>query len=358
MRVTTGSLASDAKSLDALKQGAARDPQGAVTAAASQFEALFMQMVLKSMREAVPKSGMLEGAGSDVYQSMLDTQFAQALTGKPGGLGELIARQLSRNMAQPDGAAASKVPEVSDSGLARAVMAQAQAALQAQAASDAAAPGADPAAGPAWPGGAQVALAAVARARAVAAANAAPRSPTEAAAAAGASRVDAPDGAPSARTGSTPAAFVDRMWEAAAGVQRTTGVPAGFIVGQAALESGWGRHELRHSDGRSAHNLFGIKAGAGWRGDTVDSVTTEYVDGRPIRTVERFRAYGSYQEGFADWARLMSANPRYGGVLRAGDSVEGFARQLQQAGYATDPAYASKLTRTINQALALRRTDT
>jgi len=359
MRVTTGSLASDAKSLDALKQGAARDPQGAVSAAASQFEALFMQMVLKSMRDAVPKSGMLEGTGSDVYRSMLDTQFAQALSGRPGGLGELIARQLQRSMTGPDGAAAA-APEVSDSGLARAVMAQAQAALQvraqAQFAMSVPAPGAEPSAEPAWPSGAQVAVAAAARAKAAAVTDAIARGTAGPSGAAG--RPDATDGAPAARRSSAPAAFVDRMWEAAAGAQRVTGVPAGFIVGQAALESGWGRHELRHADGRSAHNLFGIKAGSGWRGDTVESMTTEYVDGRPIRTVERFRAYASYQDGFADWARLMSANPRYGGVLRSADSVEGFARQLQEAGYATDPEYANKLTRTINQAVALRRTDT
>jgi flagellar protein FlgJ len=160
------------------------------------------------------------------------------------------------------------------------------------------------------------------------------------------------------RAGGAPAGFVDRMWGAAAAAERETGVPAGFIVGQAALESGWGRQEIRHADGRSAHNLFGIKAGAGWKGATVDATTTEWVDGRPIRTVERFRAYGSYQEAFADWARLMSSNPRYAGVLQAGGDVATFARNLQKAGYATDPDYASKLTRTITQALQLRRTTT
>ena len=117
----SGSLASDARSLDALKTGAARDPKASIRQAASQFEALFMQMVMKSMRDAVPKSGMLEGTGSDTFQSMLDTQFAQGLTGKPGGLGELIAKQLMRNMppdaVAPGGAAA--MPKVSSAGLER-----------------------------------------------------------------------------------------------------------------------------------------------------------------------------------------------------------------------------------------------
>ena len=148
------------------------------------------------------------------------------------------------------------------------------------------------------------------------------------------------------------------MWGAAAAAERSTGVPAGFIVGQAALESGWGRQEIRHADGRSAHNLFGIKAGPGWRGASVETATTEYVDGRPVKSVERFRAYGSYDEAFGDWAKLMASNPRYAGVLQAGGNLESFARGLQRAGYATDPAYAAKLTRTIGQALSLRAAST
>ena len=101
MRVP-GSLASDVRSLDALKAGAAKDPKGAVRQAATQFEALFMQMVLKSMRDAVPRSGMLEGTGADVYKGMLDTQFAQAMAGRPGGLGELIANDPDGNAVRGD----------------------------------------------------------------------------------------------------------------------------------------------------------------------------------------------------------------------------------------------------------------
>jgi len=345
MRVTTASLASDVKSLDALRHGARRDPEGAVRTAASQFEALFMQMVLKSMRDAVPRSGMFDGPGADVYRSMLDTQFAQALSGRPGGLGELIARQLSRNLRAPEDGGAPGTPQVSVDGLQRALAA----ALRE-----------DDAAGPA---DAQTLegllpaarIAAVAQARAAASAASPAATSAVPSDARGAPVAEAPGGPGAARPGGPPAAFVERMWDAANHAQALTGVPAGFIVGQAALESGWGRQELRHPDGRTAHNLFGIKAGAGWRGDTVDATTTEYVDGRPVRSVERFRAYASYHEAFADWARLMSVNPRYAGVLRSGETAEGFARQLQQAGYATDPDYAGKLSRTINQALALRR---
>jgi len=347
----SGSLASDARSLDALKTGAARDPKASIRQAASQFEALFMQMVMKSMRDAVPKSGMLEGTGSDTFQSMLDTQFAQGLTGKPGGLGELIARQLMRNMppdaVAPGGAAAT--PKVSSAGLERNL-----AAFDARAANPRTSDAED-----IFPSGSQVAAAAAAAARARAM-----RAPSMQRDALSSMPMLGPDDPAAAakpapgKSGAAPAAFVDRMWGAASNAQRATGVPAGFIVGQAALESGWGRHELKYADGRTSFNLFGIKAGSGWKGATVDATTTEFVDGRMIKTVERFRAYGSYEEAFTDWSRLMASNPRYAGVLSAGGSVESFAKNMQRAGYATDPHYASKLTSTITQALALRRVTT
>jgi flagellar protein FlgJ len=347
------SLASDGRSLDALKSGAVRDPKGAVRQAATQFEALFMQMVLKSMRDSVPKSGMLEGTGSDVYQGLLDGQFAQAMTGRPGGLGDQIARQLMRSMKTGDPAAAAMPPEVSATGLARALLAsRPQAGGPARDTTDG-----RPDAGLA---GLQVAAAAAAGAAAARAAAEIRRDPASGMPIPGAGAVPgqaARAGAPAAGS-SAPSVFVGRMWNAAAAAAQATGVPAGFIVGQAALETGWGRQEIRHADGRSAHNLFGIKAGPGWRGATVDATTTEFVDGKAVRSVERFRAYGSYQEAFADWARLMAGNPRYASVIASGGSVETFARNMQQAGYATDPQYASKLTRTITQALSLRRVST
>jgi flagellar protein FlgJ len=258
-------LVSDSRSLDRLKSAAARDPKAAVRQAAGQFEALFMQMVLKSMRDAMPKSGLTDGPSHEMFTSMLDQQLAQSLAGRPGGLGEVIARQLSSRMA--------------------------------------ASPATEP-----------------------------------------------------VRTSSAPADFVRDMWPHAQQAERQTGVPASFAIGQAALESGWGHGEIRRADGAPSFNLFGIKAGPGWKGATVDVTTTEYAAGQPRKQVERFRAYGSYAEAFRDWAGLMQGNARYGQVLRTSSSVEGYARGMQQAGYATDPAYGAKLERTINQTIAIRRT--
>lgn len=142
--------------------------------------------------------------------------------------------------------------------------------------------------------------------------------------------------------------FINRLWPHAAEASQATGIPAQFILGQAALESGWGKRELRASDGTQSFNLFGIKAGRGWSGPVAEAVTTEYVNGVSQKTVEKFRAYRSYAEGFKDYANLLLNNSRYAAVLEQGRDAASFANGLQQAGYATDPLYADKLTRILN----------
>jgi flagellar protein FlgJ len=127
------------------------------------------------------------------------------------------------------------------------------------------------------------------------------------------------------------------------------------MVAQAAHESGWGRRQITNADGTSANNLFGIKAGAGWSGPVAEITTTEYVDGEARKVTAKFRAYASPAESFADYARLMKTSPRYSEVLENATSAQGFAQGLQRAGYATDPAYADKLTRVINTTLRMQR---
>ena len=138
-----------------------------------------------------------------------------------------------------------------------------------------------------------------------------------------------------------------RMKDHAVEASNATGIPAKFLLGQAALESGWGKHEIRAADGSKSFNLFGIKAGRNWNGPTVQVKTTEYVDGVPRKVLQKFRAYGSYAEAFQDYASLMQGNRRYAAVLKQTDSA-GFALGLQRAGYATDPKYADKLTSILN----------
>jgi flagellar protein FlgJ len=138
-------------------------------------------------------------------------------------------------------------------------------------------------------------------------------------------------------------AFVQNLLPHAQAASASTGIPARFMLGQAALETGWGKAEIRGADGQNSHNLFGIKAGGSWKGKTVDIVTTEYVNGKAQKQVESFRAYDSYADSFRDYANLLRGNARYQDVIAQGQDAVGFAQGLQQAGYATDPRYAQKL---------------
>jgi len=281
-----GALAGDARSLDALRNAASRDPKAAAHEAARQFEALFMQELLKSMRAAQVGDGLLDNEGSRMGTEMLDAQMAGSFAGRPGGLSQLIARQLERQMGS------HQVP------IAKPEVKPLQDQVQAEDAG-----------------------------RVV-------RSPERAA-----------------------AAFVQRHEQAAQAAERASGIPATFMLAQAGHESGWGRRELRRADGAPTHNLFGIKAGAAWRGAVAEVTTTEVVDGEPRRVVQRFRAYASAAESFADYAALMKTQ-RYRAVRAAGDDAQAFATGLQRAGYATDPHYADKLSGAIVTAQRLRDVNT
>jgi flagellar protein FlgJ len=278
----TAGLAGDAQSLAALRGRAATDPKAAVREVAKQFEALFMQELMKSMRAATLSSGMLENEGSKLGTDLLDQQFATQMTGLPGGLSEAITRQLERQMGMSPG----PIPLPVNKPL-----------------------------------------------------TLLPERPTR-----------IPD--------KSAAGFVQQHTQAAQAAERATGIPAAFMIGQAAHESGWGRREIHGAEGTPSHNLFGIKAGADWKGAVAETSTTEYVDGRAVKTVARFRAYASHAESFADFARLMKDSPRYQRVLAQGQDAGSFAAGLQRAGYATDPAYAEKLTRVINTTLRLQRAAT
>ena len=285
--VPTTALAGDVRGLDALRGRAAADPKGAVREAARQFEALFMNELLKSMRATTMDSGLMGGDGQGEGQmatGMLDQQFATQLTGMPGGLADAIARQLERQMGLTPG----PIPATRGANPVPAALGQ-------------------PADTPA-------------------------RIPERGA-----------------------AAFVQTHTRAAEAAEAATGIPAEFMVAQAAHESGWGRREINHADGTPSHNLFGIKAGGSWTGPVAEVTTTEYENGVARKVTAKFRAYASYAASFADYAQLMKHSPRYQGVLQAG-TAEQFAQGLQRAGYATDPNYADKLTRVINTTLRLQRT--
>lgn len=294
------SLAADAQSLGALKMEAGKNTPAAIKETAKQFESLFMRELMKSMREATMKSGMLDSPGSNLGTDLLDQQFAVQMSGQPGGLADTIAAQLSRQMA-------GRTAEVT-------------AAAQ-------------------RPGTPDANAAATATGKVTAA---------------------APAGAPSiTKTTRAPTEsqsnFVKQHAQVASDIEKNTGIPAGFMLGQAGHETGWGKHEIKLKGGEPSCNLFGIKAGANWKGKVAEVTTTEYVNGVAQKCVARFRAYDSYAEGFKDYARLISESPRYAKVKQETASAHAFASGLQKAGYATDPEYAAKLSRAINTTLQIRR---
>ena len=155
---------------------------------------------------------------------------------------------------------------------------------------------------------------------------------------------------------SSPEAFVRSIWPMAQKTAAELGVSPRALVAQAALETGWGRR-LAHGNGETSHNLFGIKAGGRWNGSRVNAATHEFVAGTRRSERADFRAYGSVAESFADYARLLGKD-RYASARGVGEDVHRFASALQQAGYATDPSYANKISAiangsTLNRALAM-----
>lgn len=149
--------------------------------------------------------------------------------------------------------------------------------------------------------------------------------------------------------------FVEQHNAAATAVERATGIPASYMLGQAGHETGWGRKEIKNHDGSTSFNLFGIKAGAGWTGKTTTVTTHEVVNGETRKVSAKFRAYDSYQDSFNDYANMINNSPRYAQARQQTGSSQAYATELKRAGYATDPDYAAKLNRAITVTQQLRR---
>lgn len=276
--------------------------------AAQALESQFAQMMIKSMRSTSMGNSLFPGENS-TFRDMHDQRLAQEMTkGRGLGLAPLIMRQLEAS--QPGGAVipagpTSPLPLNPALGGGALPLAQTRSGLSLQAMPSSLLP---------------------------------PQLRQAVADVASQAATEVDDAGPV--DGSSPERFVASIWPHAQRTARELGVPAKALVAQAALETGWGRRLVGGRGGQS-HNLFGIKA-TGWNGRSVDSGTHEYVNGTRVNQRDRFRAYGSAAESFADYARLLG-RPRYA-AARGNADVRGFASALQQAGYATDPAYANKIT--------------
>jgi len=325
MNIPANQVAMDSRGLDDLKRTARDAPDKALKAAATQFEALFMNMILKSMRDGLPKDGMMSSSAGDTYTGMLDQQLSQKLAGKGTGLADMLVKQLGRNMktATPEAATAAAATVGPPLALSTTSLAKASTAHPLKAKSMTMP----------MPASTIATLA-----------NTTNASTTNA----------VTDLGKTISATERKREFVSTMAEHAKAAEAKTGIPAKFMLGQAALESGWGKKEIKDSSGQSAFNVFGIKATGNWTGPTVDVTTTEFVNGVANKVVAKFRAYASYAESFADYAKLIVDSPRYANVIKtAREGVEAFAQGLQRAGYATDPAYATKLTRVINDTIRI-----
>ena len=308
---TYGGLTADARSLNALKADAGQATPESIRETAKQFESLFMRELIKSMREATQKTGMLDNPGTELGTDMYDQQLSVSMSGQKGGLGDLIAKQLAQQMGVDLDSGSDGIPNT-------------LALAASSSLGSAARTGTDLAAGARKLSSALDGVAAKPK-----------RPPTE-----------------------SQASFVRQHSEVANRIEAATGIPAGFMIGQAGHETGWGKPQIKVKGGEPSYNLFGIKAGASWKGKVAEVTTTEYVDGVAQKKVAKFRAYGSYEEAFNDYARLISESPRYEKVRTQGKTAQSFAAGLQKAGYATDPEYAAKLSRAINTTLHLRRVQT
>ncbi len=308
----SGKLAFDANSLNKLKASAKDNSPESIKEVAKQFEAVFINMVMKSMRAATPQDGVFDNDQSRTFTAMLDQQLSSNLSNKGLGLADVLARQLSKIGQMPS---AMEQAVSADDGTPK------EKAM-----------------------GINPLMPALLK-------DAGYTSPAVTAPVNATTPVNKTSKAPDHLTGHA-AEFHQRLASHAEKASRATGMPANYMLGQAALETGWGRKEITGRDGSNSHNLFGIKATGGWKGKVAEIVTTEYIDGVKQKRVEKFRAYDSYAESFKDFANLIQNNPRYKSVVENINSIGGYARAMQNSGYATDPQYANKLASVINKITA------
>ena len=312
MTTATSNLSqTDLSRFGALRLDAKQDPDAAMKKVAREFEALFIQMMLKAAREAGGQDGMFDNNESRMYHEMFDDQVALSMADKGSlGMEAMLRRQF-----------AGQLPNTSDGDTA-------SSARQ-------------------LPARRSFAIESLPVAGAAAAANLPELTkwPTDNTSDVGdSSTVDAMDGARKR--------FADSIREPAARAAAKLGTTPDILIAQAALETGWGKHVMTGPNGQSSHNLFSIKADPSWDGDTVTRRTLEYMQGRQVKISAGFRAYNGLGQAFDDYVDFIAQNPRYQRALEKAADPRAYVQELQRAGYATDPHYAQKILQIHNQVAA------
>lgn len=308
---TDPAIYTDFSSLTRLKKGAREQSPEAIRQVARQFESLFVQMMLKSMRDTVPENEMFGSNAERTYRDMYDKQLSMNISeGKGIGLARVIERQLGGKPEPVDTLDSDKQSMANYRAHARPSMQDAAIELG-RLSADAQFTGRI--------------------------------NPFAPARGASADNSDSAD--------QRAQQFIRDVGPYAERAASSLGVDTDVLLAQSALETGWGRHVPVKADGSSSHNLFGIKADQRWQGERVEVVTREFRHGVMQQEKAEFRAYDSLPEALNDYVEFIRGNPRYQKALQHGYDAEAYARELQQAGYATDPDYARKINRVRNSAL-------
>jgi flagellar protein FlgJ len=296
--------------LNDLKTRARTDEKGALREVGKQFEGLFLQEMVKSMRKAgdvFAEGNFLNSKQSEFYREMFDSQLSLTLSQKQGtGLAEALVRQLSRQIPgmDPEGKPmAAHKTDLSDYDRSLPVLSK---RLPEQVKE----------------------VNRVAESVDLPAVKSVPKALPE--------RFESPED------------FVRQLLPLAERAAESSGINPRVMIAQAALETGWGRHMIKGEADAPSFNLFGIKADQRWSGESVSIATTEFREGVPLSERASFRSYPDYESSFRDYVSFLESNPRYRSVLASADDPERFARGLQEAGYATDPNYGEKIRRILN----------
>lgn len=319
MDLANASIYTNMEGLTALKARASQDAEGSLDQVARQFESLFVQQMLKSMRQAGLGEGLMDSEQSLFYRDMYDQQLSIHLAESGGmGLADVIKRQLG---GAEEAGADTALPEKSIEEYRRLAMAVNMYST--------------PEAGNADRAG-----------RAHRDDIAVAGGPS------GTSRIEAGQNEPVAEQPDprhwSAEEFVENLWPWATEAAGLIGLKPQALLAQAALETGWGKKLIRAADGAPANNLFGIKADRRWEGDRVSVNTLEYEAGAAVKKRASFRSYESLRDSFHDYVDFLQSNPRYNEALGAAENSQAYFIELQRAGYATDPNYANKINAVLN----------
>ncbi len=279
----------DLQGLSRLRSLTRQDSGKALDIVARQFEALFLQMMLKSVQESSFGDPLFGSQQMDFYRDMHDKQLSVDLAHKGGiGIADMLVQQLGKHLPQKKEAVSdgnySVPPRLSLHALSPVVN---KPVTEIQP----------------------------------------PQQPL---------KFD------------SPTEFVTHLWPGASRAAAELGVSPEVLLAQAALETGWGKKIIQREPGVSSYNLFNIKADRRWKGEKTGINTLEYINGSMVKQRAAFRAYDSYAESFSDYVNFLRTNPRYGEALQKTDDDAAFVTALHKAGYATDPGYATKIQRILN----------